>query len=479
MKKPIRISIAVVLLCIIAICGGTALGAADYRVYLEDTEIIFETAPFVVNDRLLAPIRAVAEATGAKVDWDGKSVVIYREPDKLVLTIGSNIALYNDIEIPLDVAPVLKNGYAFLPLRFVAEWLSLSVNYDRNTIRLTPDLSGGLSDTMDAPRGNTNANLNIGNGDTSGGFHAITWRSRLFYRQIFSDSLVYEDLSMRGQDEEQSAINAVTLAERAHPKYFNIWHDQLYVNLNGDFVMIDEAGNILQTVIRNVGYCQIHDDWLYFFRESDAQFCRRLLEGGNVQPLGVYRPDIYNDATINMLEFVITDQHIYVNNGNSILRMNLDGSSKKRLLSININLETPEFPSYYYLNGLEYANGRLFFNLGGNTSQAVICQLNLDGTGLREVVADGAGEINIIGDWIYYIKLEPVLDSIDLGGYTYGGVEIARVKPDGSERKVLTHSVWSYNNQFSAITAMPDGSIYYCEWVMSNGDFWHKMKQTA
>jgi len=39
MKESIRISIAVILMCIISIYGGTAFGAPDYRVYFEEKVI--------------------------------------------------------------------------------------------------------------------------------------------------------------------------------------------------------------------------------------------------------------------------------------------------------------------------------------------------------------------------------------------------------------------------------------------------------
>lgn len=53
---------------------------------------------------------------------------------KVVLTVGSQQALLNDIEYPLEVPPMLVESTTFLPLRFVAEEvLGVPVNWDQQT----------------------------------------------------------------------------------------------------------------------------------------------------------------------------------------------------------------------------------------------------------------------------------------------------------------------------------------------------------
>ena len=44
------------------------IGSKDYHV--DGKKIPFDTAPMIVNDRTLVPIRLVAEAMGYGVDWD-------------------------------------------------------------------------------------------------------------------------------------------------------------------------------------------------------------------------------------------------------------------------------------------------------------------------------------------------------------------------------------------------------------------------
>jgi len=52
------------------------IGSTNY--FIDGKTVIFDTAPIIVNDRTLVPVRLVAESLGYKVDWDdaNKTVVI-------------------------------------------------------------------------------------------------------------------------------------------------------------------------------------------------------------------------------------------------------------------------------------------------------------------------------------------------------------------------------------------------------------------
>ena len=473
MKKFIYSLVSIFLVSLVIIgffVFASDSGEADqYRLHLGSEEVVLDVSPIVLNDRAFVPLRTISEAIGATVEWDSYSsvAIVYRDSDRLVLTIDSNIALYNDIQIPMDVAPVLSNDRTLLPLRFISEWLGLQVNYESGTIRMFVLEPLEHLDTMDAPRGNSNGNLNNER-------HAIIWQNKLFHYCFITHSLVLKDLITN----ERRQLTPAFAGSQSRPRYFNIWQDQLYVNIQGNFVRIDEDGNILETIIEDVGYCQIHDGWLYFMRKSDGQLCRRLLAGGDVQPLGVFlRTNSWTGVLYEAL--VITDQHIFVNDGESILRMKLDGTDRRRLLTADltewdVEVETWDTITYYTLNGLEYANGLLYFNVGGRASWARLCQMNLDGTGLREVVSDGAAEIVVAGDWLYYTKLERTRISLDLGGRIYEGGSIARVRLDGNGREVLgtTNTLTIF---YDSPTVMPDGSVYYRKGEMSNFDVWRKV----
>lgn len=91
-----------------------------------------EVAPFISNGRTLVPFRAIFEELGYTVDWDGatKTVTATYSGNVIKLTIGSNKALVNGYEIPLDVAPTIVNSSTVVPLRFVAENSGSFVNWN-------------------------------------------------------------------------------------------------------------------------------------------------------------------------------------------------------------------------------------------------------------------------------------------------------------------------------------------------------------
>lgn len=93
------------------------------------------TMPVVTNGRTLVPIRAIIEAFGGEVGWDGTTgtVILTMDDDTIRLVINSNIAYLNDKAETLDVAPAVINDRTMLPIRFVAEGFNLGVAWDGST----------------------------------------------------------------------------------------------------------------------------------------------------------------------------------------------------------------------------------------------------------------------------------------------------------------------------------------------------------
>lgn len=81
-----------------------------------------DVPPVVQNQRTLVPIRVVAEALGAKVDWnnDTQTVTITLNGKVLTMTLGKTIE-------GMDVAAQAMNGRTMVPLRYVSEALGAYV----------------------------------------------------------------------------------------------------------------------------------------------------------------------------------------------------------------------------------------------------------------------------------------------------------------------------------------------------------------
>lgn len=102
------------------------------------------TVPVKKNDRTLLPIRAVVEAFGATVMWDEmeEKVTVYRGNTTIELWIDSTVAMVNNKSYVMDVAPIVINDRTFMPLRFIAESLGLTVGW--NEANQTVTIEGEL-----------------------------------------------------------------------------------------------------------------------------------------------------------------------------------------------------------------------------------------------------------------------------------------------------------------------------------------------
>ena len=101
------------------------------------------TTPIVVEGRTLVPIRAIVEAFGGSVGWEEntQSVILTMNDDVIKLIIDSNVAYLNNSEIVIDTKPSVINGRTMLPMRFVAESFNIGVawNGDTQTVSLIRD----------------------------------------------------------------------------------------------------------------------------------------------------------------------------------------------------------------------------------------------------------------------------------------------------------------------------------------------------
>ncbi len=113
-----------------------SLGIGENKAFLRndanEKDITLDVKPFIKNNRTYTPARFVAEALGAKVEWDGntKQVTIDNDITTIVLTIGSKTALVNGKSVTIDAPAMIKYDRTFTPVRFVAETLGADVTYD-------------------------------------------------------------------------------------------------------------------------------------------------------------------------------------------------------------------------------------------------------------------------------------------------------------------------------------------------------------
>ena len=71
------------------------------------------TTPIINNSRTLVPIRAIIEAFGGSVDWNGvtQTVTLKLDNDTIKLNIDNTNAYLNNKHSLLDVAPTIINTF--------------------------------------------------------------------------------------------------------------------------------------------------------------------------------------------------------------------------------------------------------------------------------------------------------------------------------------------------------------------------------
>ncbi|MDA8233784.1 MAG: copper amine oxidase N-terminal domain-containing protein [Clostridia bacterium] len=108
-------------------------------VVINGKELVMETLPVAENGRTLVPLRAIFQALGADIFWDAptETVTAKKGSTEVKITIGKAQAEVNGQAVKLDVPAKTIDQRAYVPARFVAEAFGAKVNYDSATKKVT------------------------------------------------------------------------------------------------------------------------------------------------------------------------------------------------------------------------------------------------------------------------------------------------------------------------------------------------------
>lgn len=113
--------------------------------FTNEVAATMDTSPMIWEGRTMMPIRYVAEPLGAEVDWnsDEQRVRVVLDDKTADLWIGQNAASINGNRVAIDtentnVCPIVNaSGRTMLPLRFIAEQLGASVDWNEGRQEIT------------------------------------------------------------------------------------------------------------------------------------------------------------------------------------------------------------------------------------------------------------------------------------------------------------------------------------------------------
>ncbi|MFC4779149.1 copper amine oxidase N-terminal domain-containing protein [Paenibacillus sp. GCM10023252] len=104
----------------------------NIRVILDANLISFSKPPYIENSTTLVQFRPIFESLGLEVSWDKftRTVKGSKQGVLIELQIDNPVAKVNGKPITLSVAPKLKDGHTFVPLRFISESVDSKVEWD-------------------------------------------------------------------------------------------------------------------------------------------------------------------------------------------------------------------------------------------------------------------------------------------------------------------------------------------------------------
>lgn len=96
------------------------------------------------NGRIQVPMRRISEALGGTLEWnaDDKKITIKKDESVIVLLIDEKTINKDGSTIEMDTAAMIKDGRTYVPVRFVAEAFGAEVEWvsAKNSVAITIDI---------------------------------------------------------------------------------------------------------------------------------------------------------------------------------------------------------------------------------------------------------------------------------------------------------------------------------------------------
>ena len=190
------------------------------------------TVPVIVNERTLVPIRAIIEAAGGAVGWDGatQTVTLSYAGSNIELKIDSATARLNGMTDELDTAPAIINERTMLPIRYISECFGFHVDWDGDAQTVTLTVHPAIIEVGD---------IKVTEDDVFG-----------FYEEVTDNSISYAtELLKYGQ---LAAMKGVTLDEETEDTIAHIISDQAW-----DMVEADVSRGTVHRMLQAIGLSQM------------------------------------------------------------------------------------------------------------------------------------------------------------------------------------------------------------------------------
>lgn len=138
----------------------TRVSGAAVNVVVNGQTVAFDQPPIERAGRVFVPLRGVFERLGATVVYANGDINAQGTNRRVHLHIGSTQALVDGQPVYMDVAPFLVGARTLVPLRFVAQALGANVNWNASNNTVYIQGSGAAASTYVPP---SNASFTLNN----------------------------------------------------------------------------------------------------------------------------------------------------------------------------------------------------------------------------------------------------------------------------------------------------------------------------
>ncbi len=144
MKKTVSIILSLVLM----LSSFGVFADTDIALTIDGNILESDVAPVIVNDRIMVPFRAIFESLNIEVNWSDALRKAYATSNgvTVILTVDSDKMVVNDTIVTLDAAPFISNNRVLVPARAVCEALECTVSWNPDTRTAAVKTKGYIED---------------------------------------------------------------------------------------------------------------------------------------------------------------------------------------------------------------------------------------------------------------------------------------------------------------------------------------------
>jgi len=120
-------------------CASIQAAEQNISVYLNGEELIYDDAqPQIINSRAMVPVRKTADYLGMNTEWNAKTeTMTFTKGDRVIVhTMRSNVVYVNGEAIQFDTPSANIKNRTMMPIRMLAEAMGAEVEWDNNLRRV-------------------------------------------------------------------------------------------------------------------------------------------------------------------------------------------------------------------------------------------------------------------------------------------------------------------------------------------------------